>query len=142
MRAVQSRLPILLGLVGLTVGAGTVGFVLEREKRRGSRGNTPLERQINSGNVVMFSKSSCVHCRVAKQLFDKEGIAVRTVTIDKPNDHPDVVDMGELVTELLEKTKCRTVPQIFIRGEFIGGASDLQALRDNGALRPLVEGKR
>lgn len=60
----------------------------------------------------------------------------------------DVVDLdtmeendGPLIQmELLTKTGQKTVPNVFIRGQHIGGDSDLSELFDSGSLQRLLEG--
>lgn len=42
--------------------------------------------------------------------------------------------------ELLTKTGQKTVPNVFIRGQHIGGDSDLSELFDSGSLQRLLEG--
>jgi glutaredoxin-related protein len=48
-------------------------------------------------------------------------------------------DGGEIQAELQSITGVRTVPQIFVAGEFIGGASDTVALHSNGGLVPKLD---
>jgi glutaredoxin 3 len=60
----------------------------------------------------------------------------------------DVVDLdtmpeddGPLIQmELLTKTGQKTVPNVFIRGQHIGGDSDLSEMFDSGSLERLLEG--
>lgn len=42
--------------------------------------------------------------------------------------------------ELLTKTGQKTVPNVFIRGQHIGGDSDLSEMFDSGSLQRLLEG--
>lgn len=39
---------------------------------------------------------------------------------------------------LYDKTGQRTVPNIFVQGNHIGGNSDLQSLHEQGKLRPML----
>jgi glutaredoxin 3 len=60
----------------------------------------------------------------------------------------DVVDLdtmpendGPLIQmELLTKTGQKTVPNVFIRGQHIGGDSDLSEMFDSGSLERLLGG--
>lgn len=60
----------------------------------------------------------------------------------------DVVDLdtmpendGPLIQmELLTKTGQKTVPNVFIRGQHIGGDSDLSEMFDSGSLERLLDG--
>jgi glutaredoxin 3 len=42
--------------------------------------------------------------------------------------------------ELLTKTGQKTVPNVFIRGQHIGGDSDLSEMFDSGSLERLLDG--
>merc|ERR1711991_117448 len=128
------RAPMVLGLSGLTVGLGTIGFVLEKNKRAKLAPMSQLDQVIQSHPYVMFGTTSCSFCRVAQSVFDREELSVHVITLDKPQRYPNI-DMNSLVGQLFQSTKCHTVPQIFINGEFIGGSTELRELRDSGALR-------
>ena len=66
--------------------------------------------------VIMYSKPNCPYCVKAKRLFEMRNIEFveRTVGVDTTRE------------ELLEAApNARTVPQIFINGENIGGYDQL-----------------
>mmetsp|Transcript_24506 Transcript_24506/g.68292 ORF Transcript_24506/g.68292 Transcript_24506/m.68292 type:complete len:995 (-) Transcript_24506:304-3288(-) len=92
-----------------------------------------LEEQVASiiedHDVVMFSKTHCPFCRDAKDLLAVQlGVPVHVVEI---NEHPD----GALIFEhLREQTEHKTVPMIYIKGNFIGGCDDLKGLHAKGTL--------
>ena len=66
--------------------------------------------------IKIYSKTTCPACVMAKNILDKKGAQYEEIILDnKP----------EETQELIAKTGMRTVPQIFINGEFIGGCSDL-----------------
>jgi len=79
--------------------------------------------------VVIYTTRICPYCVRAKQLFQRKGIAYEE--IDVSNDHNTRM-------QLVERTKQRTVPQIFINDQHIGGCDDLYALERQGALDPLL----
>ncbi|HQV23239.1 MAG: glutaredoxin 3 [Moraxellaceae bacterium] len=79
--------------------------------------------------VVIYTTRICPYCVRAKQLFQRKGIAYQE--IDVSHDH-------DLRMQLVERTKQRTVPQIFINDQHIGGCDDLYALERQGALDPLL----
>jgi len=122
-------MPMVLGLSGLTAGLGTIGFVLEKDKRMRMAAMNQLDQVIKTNKYVMFGTTSCSFCHVAKGVFDREKIDVFVVNLDRPALYPKV-DMNQLVGELFAATKCHTVPQIFIDGEFIGGSTELRELKD------------
>ena len=80
--------------------------------------------------IVIYSKAACPACVMAKSIFEKKGAAYEEILLDsRPQD----------IQSLTERTGVKTVPQIFINGEFIGGCSDLMALDKNGQLDPLLQ---
>ena len=48
-------------------------------------------------------------------------------------------DGGDVQSTLHDVTGSRTVPQVFIGGEFIGGASETNALHSKGGLVPMLD---
>lgn len=119
------------------MGLSTVGYFLEKSKTEMKKPKTQLQRLIDDNDIVMFTKTQCRYCVIAKQIFSKEGLQPFEVILDKANQYPNI-DMGPLLQELVQTTKWQTVPQIFIHGKFIGGADQLQVLRDNGDLARMV----
>ena len=79
-------------------------------------------------DVVIYSTDSCPYCRQAERFLKDKGVAFKSV--DVTNDDA----MREKLVELSGGR--RTVPQIFIGGEAIGGYSDMMALHQKGELEP------
>ena len=48
-------------------------------------------------------------------------------------------DMGSMQTHFLKITGGRSVPRVFIGGEFVGGGDDVAALHGSGKLRGMLE---
>ena len=85
-------------------------------------------------HVLMYSTAVCPHCLRAEKLLQARGV----VDIEKIR-----VDLDpERRTEMMEKTSRRTVPQIFIGDNHVGGCDDLVALDHAGKLLPLLSGER
>ena len=80
--------------------------------------------------VAVYTTSSCPFCLRAKRLLEARGI---------PYDEIDVEEDAELRADLIERTGRRTVPQIFIDGDPIGGFEELAALDASTRLTDLVE---
>ncbi|MCQ8104622.1 glutaredoxin 3 [Methylomonas sp. SURF-2] len=79
--------------------------------------------------IVIYTGRFCPYCTMAKKLFQRKGASYTEIDVDaKPG----------LREELMEKTKRRTVPQIFIGERHIGGFDDLHALDMQGQLDPLL----
>jgi glutaredoxin 3 len=79
--------------------------------------------------VEVYTTTICPHCLRAKFLLAKRQIPY--VEIDVTGNH-------EKRQWLVETTGMRTVPQIFIGGKPIGGASELVQLDKSGELARMV----
>lgn len=67
-------------------------------------------------SIVMFSRKGCGHCARAKKLLDSKGMTFTEVLVGE--NVP-----ARTLTALSGKT---TTPQIFMSGEYIGGADELE----------------
>jgi len=79
--------------------------------------------------VVMYTTQSCPYCVRAKALLRHKGVAF------------DEIDVGAddaLRDKMVEASGRRTVPQIFINEEPIGGFEELRALDEQGDLDRLL----
>jgi cysteine synthase A len=74
--------------------------------------------------VVMFALEWCEFCWSVRKLFDRYQIPYRSVDLDSVAYQKDNRG-GNLRAALREHTGWNTLPQIFIGGEFIGGATDI-----------------
>ena len=83
-----------------------------------------------SDNIIIYSTSVCPYCVRAKQLLERKGIAFKEINLSQ--------ETPEVRTELMQRTKHRTVPQIFINDQFIGGFDQLYALERDGKLDELL----
>jgi glutaredoxin 3 len=96
-----------------------------------------LEAEIKStvagSKVVVFSKSWCPFCAQTKALFDSNGIEYTAIELDERDD-------GALLQEtLLGITGQRTVPNVFIGGEHLGGNDDTQKAAKSGKLAEMLK---
>ena len=80
--------------------------------------------------VKIYSTSVCPYCIRAKQLLERKGVAYTEVNLS--NEDPQVR------LDLMQRTNHRTVPQIFINDQFIGGFDQLYALEREGKLDQLL----
>merc|ERR1719231_178695 len=82
--------------------------------------------------VVIYSKSWCPYCTKCKALFDDLGQRYTAVELDERDD-------GEqLQATLLSLTEQRTVPNVFVGGQHLGGNDDTQAAARSGRLAQLL----
>jgi glutaredoxin 3 len=81
-------------------------------------------------NIVMYTTAYCPYCLNAERLLASKGVKeINKIRIDEE---------PELRTQMMEKTGRRTVPQIYINAQHIGGFDDLRALDLAGELEPLL----
>jgi len=66
--------------------------------------------------VAIISRPGCPHCARAKSLLDERGIAYEDISLGK----------GVTFSTVRAVTGRGTVPQVFIGGQHIGGADDLE----------------
>lgn len=69
--------------------------------------------------VTIYSKDYCSYCIFAKNLLDSANISYEEI---------DITRKPENIYELMKKSGMRTVPQIFIGEELIGGYDELSKL--------------
>ncbi|MEE2644196.1 MAG: glutaredoxin [Myxococcota bacterium] len=79
--------------------------------------------------VKIYTLSTCGYCWMAKRLLQSYA---------QPFEELDVRGQPDLRRWLAEVSGQRTVPQIFIDGESIGGYRELSALDRSGRLRELL----
>jgi glutaredoxin 3 len=72
-----------------------------------------------TAQVVMYSSSLCGFCFRAKRLLDSKGIAYKEISVD---------GRGDIRQQMMQLTGGRTVPQIIINGNAIGGCDELHLL--------------
>lgn len=81
-------------------------------------------------NVTIYTTNSCPYCKMAKDLLNSKQIAFTEVRIDLDEKKRD---------EMMQKSQRRTVPQIFINDQAIGGYDDLATLAKSGKLDELLK---
>ena len=79
--------------------------------------------------VVVYSTGYCGYCVRAKQLLVRKGVAFTEIMVDQ--DHEQRALMEQI-------TGRRTVPQIIINGNHVGGWDELIALERAGKLDALL----
>jgi glutaredoxin 3 len=81
--------------------------------------------------IIMYTKGYCPYCTKAKTLLASKGQTYTEISLDT---NPEKTE------EMIEKSQRRTVPQIFINGQSIGGFDDLYSLNQQGKLDELLKG--
>lgn len=79
--------------------------------------------------AVIYTKDNCPYCTRAKALFTKQGISYEEKLLPRSAKDDRVLAENQSWTtreELLEAApNAKTVPQIWLDGEYIGGHDDL-----------------
>lgn len=90
--------------------------------------------QLTGANaVVIFSWVRCPYCVKAKALLGPLSKDVAIYDIDK-------MPEGDAIhAEIIAATQHETVPAIWIKNQFVGGFSDVDALHREGKLVPMLE---
>ena len=89
-----------------------------------------IQSEISSNPVMVYSKSTCPFCVTAKQVLGQIGVNFTAIELNTMSEG------GAIQDALQQMTNQRTVPNIFIGGEHLGGCSDLQ----NGVSSGRVQG--
>ncbi len=79
--------------------------------------------------VKIYTTPYCPYCVRAKRLLEGKGV---------PYEEVDVAKDDQARIELAERTGRRTVPQIFIGADHVGGSDDLHALEEQGKLDAML----
>lgn len=88
-----------------------------------------INKEIGENDVVVFSKSYCPFCKKTKELFEDLKVEATVFELNEMDDGVDIQDA------LLTLTGQRTVPNVFIKGEHIGGNDACQAAAQEGTLQ-------
>jgi cysteine synthase A len=89
----------------------------------------------NQEQVLMFSLEWCEFCWSVRKMLTACGIPYVTVDLDsvayQENDRG-----GKILAVLNQRNNWPTIPQIYVGGEFVGGATDLFDVGKAGELQP------
>jgi cysteine synthase A len=89
-------------------------------------------------SVVMFALEWCEFCWSARKLFTKLGIAYRSVDVDSVEYQKEDLG-GRIRGVLVDRTGAKTLPQIYVGGVHIGGATDLFDAWRKGTLQAKLD---
>lgn len=85
-----------------------------------------------SPKIEIYLTRTCPYCAAARGLLDRKGASYTVIDVGAEPER-----RGEMTQRANGR---RTVPQIFIDGQHIGGSDDLHALDARGGLDPLLGG--
>jgi GrxC family glutaredoxin len=79
--------------------------------------------------IEIYSKSYCPFCKRVKATLTRLGLSYEEF---------EITESEKLTQQMQERSGRRTVPQVFINGEHIGGGDDFHAALESGALAHLI----
>ena len=82
-----------------------------------------------SASVLIYLTEWCPFCQRAKSLLKKKKVSFTEIDVD---------DRPELRSWLVSASGQRTVPQVFINGQPVGGYTDLEKIDRQGKLDVLL----
>ena len=80
--------------------------------------------------IEIYTTPTCPYCKAAKALLTRKGVSYHETDVSR--------DPQIRVAMTQRAGGRRTVPQIFINGQHVGGSDDLHALEDEGKLDGLL----
>ncbi|OCT85322.1 glutaredoxin-2, mitochondrial [Xenopus laevis] len=92
-----------------------------------------IKNTIAENCVVIFSKTSCPYCVMAKDAFRNIDVQYTAVELD------EVENGSQIQAALHQLSGIRTVPQVYVNGKCIGGGTDTRNLEREGKLLKLVQ---
>jgi monothiol glutaredoxin len=94
-----------------------------------------IEALVNGNDVVLFMKGSA--------LFPQCGFSSRAVAIldhlEVPFETVDVLQDQEIRQGIKEYSDWPTVPQLYVKGEFVGGSDIMMEMFESGELQQLLK---
>ncbi|RBR14310.1 uncharacterized protein FIESC28_07740 [Fusarium coffeatum] len=98
-----------------------------------TQASTKVQQLIDNNSVVVFSKSYCPYCKQTKKTLDELNTKYELLELDQVSD-------GSALQDALEQISGqRTVPNVYIKQQHIGGNSDVQSLKSGGKLESLIK---
>ncbi len=88
--------------------------------------------------VVMFSLEWCEFCWSVRKMFRELGIEYHSVDLDSVAFQRDNLG-GDIRLGLQERIGSPTIPQVFVGGEYVGGATETFDAFNGGQLQALLE---
>lgn len=92
-----------------------------------------VDHHIKTHQVMVFSKTTCPFCTKIKQLFDSLKIQYEVLELDQSPDG------AAIQAALAERSGQRTVPNVFINGNHVGGCDDTFKLHTDNKLLGMVQ---
>jgi len=96
---------------------------------------TEIQHEIDTHEIVLYMKGT----PNAPQCGFSARAAAILQSFGKPVHGIDILADGELRQAIKDFSEWPTIPQIYIKGEFLGGSDILMEMYQNGELKKLIE---
>lgn len=94
-----------------------------------------IKDQISSNNVILYMKGT--------PQFPQCGFSARAVealmSVGKPFAYVNILEHPDIRAELPKYANWPTFPQLWVKGELIGGSDIILEMAQKGELKPLIE---
>jgi len=98
--------------------------------------NERLDALVNANDIVLFMKGT--------PLFPQCGFSSRAIAIlehlGQPFETVDVLADQEVRQGIKAYSDWPTIPQLYVKGEFVGGSDIMMEMFESGELKTLVDG--
>lgn len=121
---------LVIGLLMFTV---LKRFLFAAPTMASAESKTKVQNLIKNKSIFIASKSYCPYCAKAKATVSSITKEAYILELDQIDDGAEIQDA------LYEITGQKSVPNVFIAGEHIGGNSDVQALQAQEKLEPMIK---
>ena len=99
--------------------------------------NARIDEVVKSNDVVLFMKGT--------ELFPQCGFSARAIAIlnrlNVPFETVDVLQDPEIRQGIKAYSNWPTIPQLYVKGEFVGGCDIVREMAEAGELQQLLEEK-
>lgn len=81
--------------------------------------------------IIVYANQSCPFCIRAQKLLNAKGLSYEWI---------DVTGSPDLWAQMEERSGRNTIPQVFVKGQHVGGFDDLYAADQSGRLDEMLKG--
>ena len=94
-----------------------------------------IKEQISSNNIILYMKGS--------PQFPQCGFSARAVDalmqVGKPFAYVNILEHPDIRSEMPKFANWPTFPQLWVKGELVGGSDIILEMAQKGELKPLIE---
>lgn len=97
-----------------------------------------IKKDINENDVVLYMKGNAVFPQCG---FSAAVVQILTI-LQVPFKDVDVLQDSEIRQGIKDFTNWPTIPQLYVKGEFIGGCDIIREMYETGELQSLLRDKK